>query len=161
MAEKNSSRSIGQPDIDRIDRDIWHLRELRDRTKKESRLFEKWALRFVEVAGPFWVIGDGAGGWVFQRLAEIAHDNGLPVEESSYGTIKPMIQRLADRDGWTCKYCLRPLGWGHESVTAPVIDHVVPKSRGGSDKPENLVLACWDCNTAKGARTPEQWRAKA
>jgi len=30
------------------------------------------------------------------------------------------------------------------------VDHVVPRSRGGSERdPENLVVACWSCNQRK------------
>lgn len=36
------------------------------------------------------------------------------------------------------------------------IDHIVPRSRGGTDARANLVLACQACNAAKGARTPEE-----
>ena len=31
-----------------------------------------------------------------------------------------------------------------------VVDHVEPHSIGGSDNPENLVIACRDCNSRKG-----------
>jgi 5-methylcytosine-specific restriction endonuclease McrA len=37
------------------------------------------------------------------------------------------------------------------------IDHVVPVSRGGSDRVSNLALACRTCNEAKGALLPEEW----
>lgn len=37
------------------------------------------------------------------------------------------------------------------------VDHVFPRSRGGADHPENLVLSCMSCNRSKGARTPEEW----
>lgn len=37
------------------------------------------------------------------------------------------------------------------------IEHVVPLSRGGSNGPENVVLACADCNLNKGARTLQEW----
>lgn len=39
------------------------------------------------------------------------------------------------------------------------IDHVIPRSRGGSNKLENLVLCCGPCNVDKRARTPEEWAA--
>ena len=39
------------------------------------------------------------------------------------------------------------------------IDHVTPKSQGGSDRLDNLVLSCPTCNRAKGAQTPAEWRA--
>lgn len=34
-------------------------------------------------------------------------------------------------------------------------DHVIPHSRGGSDKRSNVVLACEPCNTKRGDRMPE------
>jgi len=37
------------------------------------------------------------------------------------------------------------------------IDHVLPRSRGGSDRVSNLVLACHDCNQAKGNRTAAEF----
>lgn len=37
------------------------------------------------------------------------------------------------------------------------MDHVVPRSRGGPDTPDNIVLACAGCNCAKGARLPSEW----
>ena len=54
-----------------------------------------------------------------------------------------------ERDGGVCVYC--------ESPDHPTIDHVVPRSRGGTDELSNLVLACRRCNSAKGARTPQEW----
>lgn len=37
------------------------------------------------------------------------------------------------------------------------VDHVHPKSRGGSEKPENFQILCASCNTSKGAKTMEEW----
>lgn len=51
------------------------------------------------------------------------------------------------RQNRKCAYC------GERGDTK---DHVVPKSRGGSDDPSNLVWACRSCNSRKGARTPEE-----
>lgn len=52
------------------------------------------------------------------------------------------------RDEYTCRYCRaddKPL----------TIDHVVPVSLGGSDKPENLVACCKDCNAGKSSTSPD------
>ena len=58
----------------------------------------------------------------------------------------PVTRRgVLRRDGHRCGYC----GTG-----ATTIDHVVPRSRGGSDSWENLVACCLGCNNAKGNRTP-------
>lgn len=51
------------------------------------------------------------------------------------------------RDGNRCAYCGKP---------GDTIDHVQPKSRGGADTWENQVTACFDCNQAKGNRTPAE-----
>ncbi len=37
------------------------------------------------------------------------------------------------------------------------IDHQVPRSRGGSNRASNLVLACHDCNEAKGNQTAAEF----
>ena len=50
-----------------------------------------------------------------------------------------------------CAYCFAP---------AQTRDHVIPRGRPGWDDPENVVLACWSCNTWKHNRTPEEWFAQ-
>jgi 5-methylcytosine-specific restriction endonuclease McrA len=37
------------------------------------------------------------------------------------------------------------------------VDHVVPLSKGGSNGPENIVLACPTCNLQKHAKHPMDW----
>jgi len=36
------------------------------------------------------------------------------------------------------------------------IDHVLPRSRGGKFKWENIVTCCFACNVKKSNRTPEE-----
>lgn len=65
-----------------------------------------------------------------------------------------------ERDRWTCAYC----GWHARTSSERVkltIDHVMPKSRGGSNiEPLNLVSACGPCNRRKRDRTPEEARMR-
>ena len=62
-------------------------------------------------------------------------------------------RNLFKRDRFTCQYCgAQP---GTEELT---IDHLVPRSRGGTTTWENCVLACVTCNKRKADRTPEQAR---
>jgi 5-methylcytosine-specific restriction endonuclease McrA len=49
-----------------------------------------------------------------------------------------------------CAYCGR-------GQTPFELDHVVPRSRGGSDRLSNLALSCHDCNAAKGNRTAHEF----
>lgn len=48
-----------------------------------------------------------------------------------------------------CSYCGIGLVWETSSL-----DHVVPRSRGGTNALCNLALCCRECNTAKAAMTP-------
>jgi len=57
---------------------------------------------------------------------------------------------LLEKWGRRCAYC------GAENVPLE-IEHIVPKSRGGSNRVSNLTLACRACNQAKGNRTAEEF----
>jgi len=46
------------------------------------------------------------------------------------------------RDGWTCQYC--------GSRSSLTVDHVVPRSKGGSSTWDNIVASCAPCNRRKG-----------
>ena len=60
-------------------------------------------------------------------------------------------RNIFKRDHWACQYCgCQP---GSEELT---IDHVVPRSQGGTSTWENCVLACIGCNKRKADRTPHQ-----
>ena len=62
-------------------------------------------------------------------------------------------RNIYQRDHFTCQYCgAQP---GSEERT---IDHVQPRSRGGTSTWENCVLACMECNKRKADRTPAEAR---
>ena len=50
---------------------------------------------------------------------------------------------ILNRDRGICHYCGAP---------ANTVDHVIPRSAGGTDHPQNLVAACQPCNRSKGAK---------
>ena len=39
------------------------------------------------------------------------------------------------------------------------VDHILPRSRGGTDHPDNLQLLCSGCNRSKGGKTMAEWKA--
>ncbi len=66
----------------------------------------------------------------------------------------PLSRRaLFARDGGKCVYCSAP---------AASIDHVIPRSRGGEHRWENVVSACHKCNHLKADKTLKEigWRLR-
>jgi len=88
------------------------------------------------------------------------------------------------RDKWTCRYCgdnvifspaLKVLdslspehGYysrnGSSSEMSPMllskcacVDHINPVADGGTNEINNLVCACWKCNTEKSNNNPDSW----
>src|ERR1017187_5703808 len=55
------------------------------------------------------------------------------------------------RDQYQCQYCGQVF-----SARDLTLDHVIPKSRGGSSKWENLVASCGFCNRKKNDKTPAE-----
>ncbi len=55
------------------------------------------------------------------------------------------------RDTCTCQYCGLTLP-RHELN----LDHVIPRSRGGTSVWENVVCSCQECNRLKGGKTPQE-----
>ena len=57
---------------------------------------------------------------------------------------------VAKRAGYRCEYCLTPASFVPDSFST---EHITPRSRGGSDDPENLALSCQGCNNRKASKT--------
>lgn len=53
-----------------------------------------------------------------------------------------------------CQYCFDQIETGGIQF-----DHVLPISRGGINHPQNLVVACGECNRRKGAMTGREFNA--
>jgi hypothetical protein len=60
-------------------------------------------------------------------------------------------QNLMLRDQYQCQYCGKRPGPSELNL-----DHVLPRSRGGVDSWENLVVSCRPCNLKKGKKTPRE-----
>ncbi|TNW08178.1 HNH endonuclease, partial [Xylella fastidiosa] len=60
-------------------------------------------------------------------------------------------QALFARDDHLCLYCGQQ--FSRFQLTR---DHVIPISKGGLDTWENVVTACFHCNSLKANRTPQQ-----
>ena len=64
-------------------------------------------------------------------------------------------RNIFERDENTCQYCGKKLD--RSELT---LDHVVPRSRGGTSTWQNIVLACIRCNMRKGDRLPQEINLK-
>lgn len=58
---------------------------------------------------------------------------------------------IGSKSGGRCWYC-------GTSLSQICIDHVIPKSRGGSDDESNLVFSCRGCNSSKRTKNLEEFR---
>ncbi len=59
-------------------------------------------------------------------------------------------EQVRERARGYCEYCLSPEAFSTYDFSC---DHITPAIRGGSDKLENLALACQGCNGSKYDRT--------
>ena len=114
---------------------------------------------------------DTTGAWV-ERLRRLAPVSGMSQELVRFDMQKvenPEIsgaeyqqgllagyevrEYLLETWGRTCTYC------GKTDVPLE-IDHIHPRSKGGSDRISNLTLSCRPCNEKKGNRLVEAFLAK-
>lgn len=56
---------------------------------------------------------------------------------------------VRERAGHCCEYCGLPQQYS--PLARLQIEHIIPKKHGGRDHPENLALACIECNLHKGS----------
>ncbi len=106
---------------------------------------------------------------MLKRRAEVIEHSGECVRSERLALQRPLVIRLLSyvriprdvrrrkitrkavlaRDSWTCQYC----GSQRPGLT---VDHVIPRSRGGTSVWENIVAACAPCNRRKGNRLPRE-----
>jgi 5-methylcytosine-specific restriction endonuclease McrA len=103
---------------------------------------------------------------VLKEKAEMLASNGVVFRSASFAMPAPTVVRLRyfvkipyrahaaltrravfARDGWVCQYCGSP---------AENVDHVIPRSGGGSHTWDNVVAACRRCNSRKENRLPHE-----
>jgi 5-methylcytosine-specific restriction endonuclease McrA len=57
-----------------------------------------------------------------------------------------------DRQHGKCYWCGKKVGKKYH------VDHVQPLSRGGTNYPSNIVIACPTCNLSKSDKLPHEWQ---
>ncbi len=58
------------------------------------------------------------------------------------------VRLIGERQKWKCYWCSKPTKQKYH------VDHIKPLSRGGSNWPSNIAIACADCNLSKNAADP-------
>lgn len=53
-----------------------------------------------------------------------------------------------------CWWCGEPIGEDYH------VDHRIPLAKGGTNNPNNLCIACPDCNRSKGAKLPHEFNGR-
>lgn len=61
------------------------------------------------------------------------------------------IEKMLIGQNYKCWYCGSSIKGGYH------VDHWIPLSKGGSNDPGNLRIACKKCNLSKGAKMPHEW----
>lgn len=92
-------------------------------------------------------------------------EGAFPAHNACRGRFRiPESERkgIYERDAWMCHLCgeaTEPDGdkWGD---WFPSVDHVVPRSMGGTEEPENLRTAHRWCNSVRGVRPVEEFQFK-
>ncbi len=106
------------------------------------------AVRFVAQVLPIGQITVEIGSFDTQKMqnpevAGVAYQQG---HLQGYLLREYLLQKWQRR----CAYC-------HTSGVPLQVEHLLPTSRGGSDRASNLVIACACCNQRKGSRTAEEF----
>lgn len=114
---------------------------------------------------------EAAGLWIRNETAWHVHDfadyqetkEEVAAKRERWATNKQSMRLfyasgIADevrkRDRGLCRYCGKVVNWNdRRSGDGGTYDHIIPD---GPALVDNMVVACRSCNSAKGARTPEQ-----
>lgn len=80
-----------------------------------------------------------------------SHKRKARIAEVGGNFTKADIRDLYASQGARCYYCSISIEEGYH------IEHMIPISRGGTNGPENVCLACAPCNRTKHTKTAEEF----
>ena len=83
------------------------------------------------------------------QLMENAEISGVEYQQGELQGYE-VREYLLEKRGRKCAYC------GAKDLPLE-IEHIIPKTRGGSNRVTNLSLACHDCNQEKGTQTAAEF----
>ena len=65
--------------------------------------------------------------------------------------------RLAEAQNWKCCFCGCYMTEIHSKKNSVTVEHVIPKSMGGTDDVENLAASCYRCNNNRGTKDANEF----
>lgn len=81
------------------------------------------------------------------------HQKGRSSSQRGYGAEWRKVRKFViDRDQGLCQNCLLT----GKYTPGKEVDHIIPKSEGGTDSPDNLQLLCIPCHRKKTAEEANQ-----
>lgn len=104
-----------------------------------------WVIRFAKLT-PISGIAIETAKFDMQKL-ENPEITGTQYQQGRMYGYADKKAYLLERENYACIYC-----GIHASKAKMEIEHVIPRSRGGTDSLNNLVLSCHACNQAKGSQ---------
>lgn len=90
-------------------------------------------------------------------MATRAEYSARPNRESLTKRLGAAAWRLKARDGHRCAYCRSSEAAEIRQGRSLHLDHLTPKSEGGKDKVDNLILACQRCNDTRHDMSLKEW----
>ena len=99
-----------------------------------------------------YIEGPGWNSFQLTGCSEPFTEPDKPKPTKKYGWWDKVRLRIFERDNGQCTYCGTEL-----TLESFNVDHLLPRSRGGTDEESNLALSCVFCNSKKGSKTPEEW----
>ena len=114
------------------------------------------------------VVGCGRGAYVTNRMMCSGHASSAWYRDNqrNRGLDKDWItkaQRKAiyERDNYLCHLCgeVTLRDWDPANIgKCASLDHITPRSKGGTDDPSNLRVACMSCNASRQDTPIDEWR---
>jgi len=89
--------------------------------------------------------------WIVRSPSVVMNVPAVMVSETyikKKNTVRFSRTNLLIRDNFTCQYCGDKL-----DQTDLTVDHVIPRVKGGTTRWENIVCACYICNSIKGHKS--------
>ena len=107
--------------------------------------FEDW-LEFSNTTNDYPVVATVSRKIAIPEIIVLRKFDRLPSREVKYSR-----QTLFERDKYTCGYCGKV--FDKKDLT---VDHILPRAQGGITSWKNTISACFQCNSTKADKTPEQ-----